>query len=445
MVMGPLDRLQEIASGLGVNEIIVAMPSVSSARVDDVLAGMRRRQPGLAVKTLPPITKVFDDLPLVPDLMDSSLASLLNRDEFEINLTSIEKIFEGKTVLVTGAGGSIGSELCKQVLKFGIRRLVAVGKGEHSIYTLAKSLGEYADFIQPRPEFVYRIADVRDRASMEMIFSGEKPDIVFHAAAHKHVPLMEFNEAEALRNNVCGTRTVLEMASKHGIERFVLVSTDKAVNPSSIMGASKRLAELTAAVYCRERGLRTAVVRFGNVLGSRGSVVPLFLEQIRKGGPVTVTHPDMTRYFMSIPEAALLVINAAAMSEKGETFVLDMGSPYRTAGIAEQLIRMHGLEPGKDNMIEYTGLRPGEKIEEELFYSMDDLAVTGNKKIHVLKKENPPLDSAALFGFIEQCEHGSVLAGMGPVGLRKRIQEIVPEYAFTVSDDETAGSTRIVS
>ena len=445
IVLGPLDRLPELARDYTINEIIVAMPSVAVARTNEIIGKIKKIKPDMAVKTLPPITRIFDNLPLIPDLMDSSLSSLLEREEFELDLASIQGAFAGKCILITGAGGSIGSELCKQALKFGIRKLVAVGKGEHSIYTLVRSLNEYAGFYDEKTELVFRIAAVRDRVMMNKIFSEEKPDIVFHAAAHKHVPLMEFNESEALRNNVCGTRTVLDLCASHTVGKFVLVSTDKAVNPESVMGASKRIAELATALYHREHNVHTAVVRFGNVLGSRGSVVPLFLDQISHGGPVTVTHPDMTRFFMSIPEAALLVINAAALSSGGETFVLDMGTPYNIARMAEKLIRMHGLEPGREIMIEYTGLRPGEKLHEELFYSPDDLADTGNKKIHILKHENAALDGPALFGFIEQCENGSLLAGMDPVGLRKRIREIVPEYSFSISEDAGAGSMRIVS
>ncbi len=280
---------------------------------------------------------------------------------------------------------------------------------------------------------------------MEKIFSQERPQVVFHAAAHKHVPLMEYNESEALRNNVGGTATVLDLCLKYPVERFVLVSTDKAVNPGSVMGASKRIAELAAAMYHRERGLHTAVVRFGNVLGSRGSVVPLFLDQIARGGPVTVTHPDMTRYFMSIPEAALLVINAAALSSGGETYVLDMGRPYSIARMAEKLIRMHGLEPGRDIAIEYTGLRPGEKLHEELAYSPGDLAETGNKKIHVLNHEITLFSFTALRSFIERCrEPGHDFVGLDPCRLREEIKKIVPEYAFSLPDDSADGSSRLV-
>ncbi|HOO71605.1 MAG TPA: nucleoside-diphosphate sugar epimerase/dehydratase [Spirochaetota bacterium] len=447
IVLGPLDRLPELVRDYVVNEIIVAMPSVAAARTSEIIGKIKKNHPDMTVKTLPPITRIFDNLPLIPDLMDSSLSSLLEREEFELDLASIQEVFAGKCILITGAGGSIGSELCKQALKFGIKKLVAVGKGEHSIYTLVRSLNEYAGFFGEQAELVFRVADVRDRAMMNKIFSEEKPDIVFHAAAHKHVPLMEYNESEALRNNVCGTRTLLDLCVSHAVGKFVLVSTDKAVNPGSIMGASKRVAELTASLYHREHNVHTAVVRFGNVLGSRGSVVPLFLDQISHGGPVTVTHPDMTRFFMSIPEAALLVINAAALSSGGETFVLDMGAPYNIARMAEKLIRMHGLEPGREIMIEYTGLRPGEKLHEELFYSSDDLAETGNKKIHVLKHENAALDGPALVSFIDRVQGSGGLPSiteLDPRSLREEIRKIIPEYSFSLSDDATAGSTRLV-
>ena len=305
------------------------------------------------------------------------------------------------------------------------------------------------DFFENKPQISFRIADVRDLSMLDKIFKEEKPDIVFHAAAHKHVPLMECNEAEALINNVCGSDNVLHCSLEHAVERFVLVSTDKAVKPVNIMGASKRIAELLTDRYGRESSLKTAAVRFGNVLGSRGSVTPLFIEQIRKGGPVTVTHEEVTRYFMSIPEAALLVIHAAALCKGGETFVLDMGRPYRISDLAKKLIAMQGFEPGRDIPIEYTGLRPGEKLYEELSYSQEDLIKTDNEKIHVLKHENGAVDSELLTAFLDQCrgiEHDSLvpLLKLDPFDLRKRIKEIVPEYSFDKAEKLLRSCNRLV-
>ena len=448
-VLGPLDGIGDVMEKYDINEIIMAMPSVAGERVQSITALAKTINPEISIKTLPPITRLFDNLPLIPDLEESSLAGILDREEYEIDLPSIEGAFSGKTVLVTGAGGSIGSELCKQVLKFRITKLVALGRGEHSMYMLIKSLEEYADFFENKPQISFRIADVRDLSMLDKIFKEEKPDIVFHAAAHKHVPLMECNEAEALINNVCGSDNVLHCSLEHAVERFVLVSTDKAVKPVNIMGASKRIAELLTDRYGRESSLKTAAVRFGNVLGSRGSVIPLFIEQIRKGGPVTVTHEEVTRYFMSIPEAALLVIHAAALCKGGETFVLDMGRPYRISDLAKKLIAMQGFEPGRDIPIEYTGLRPGEKLYEELSYSQEDLIKTDNEKIHVLKHENGAVDSELLTAFLDQCrgiEHDSLvpLLKLDPFDLRKRIKEIVPEYSFDKAEKLLRSCNRLV-
>ncbi|MCU0821067.1 MAG: polysaccharide biosynthesis protein [Spirochaetes bacterium] len=269
-------------------------------------------------------------------------------------------------------------------MKFRIKKLIASGRGEFSIYSLINSLDDYLKFMDYRPEIQYRIADVKDFAAMEKIFKEYKPDIVFHAAAHKHVPLMEFNETEAIKNNVLGTWNILKLCHKYSVAEFILISTDKAVKPVNIMGATKRVAELITQFYHREKKLKTSIVRFGNVIGSRGSVIPLFREQIEKGGPVTITHPEIKRYFMSIPEASLLVVNAAAYSAGGDLFILDMGGQYRIQDIAKKLIIHYGYKPDVDIKIEYTGLRPGEKMNEELYYDMENLKKTGNEKIFVL-------------------------------------------------------------
>jgi FlaA1/EpsC-like NDP-sugar epimerase len=293
---------------------------------------------------------------------------------------------KGRRVLVTGAGGSIGSELARLVASFGPEKLILMGRGENSIFEIDQELSiDYPDV-----ERIIVIGSVSDEASLEMVFKDHRPEIVYHAAAHKHVHLMEYYPDEAIKNNVTGTRRLIDAAVKHGAERLVLLSTDKAVRPHGAMGASKRLAELLL-IDRAARGCKTKLVavRFGNVLGSRGSVVPMFRQQIRLGGPITITHPDVTRYFMTIREAAMLVLEAGFTGEGGEVFVLDMGDPIRIAELAEHLIRLSGLEPGHDIAIEYRGLRPGEKLHEELWCSDESLSTTQYEKILVVQSDAP--------------------------------------------------------
>jgi FlaA1/EpsC-like NDP-sugar epimerase len=303
-------------------------------------------------------------------------------------------------------------------------------------------MNEYMDYMKRKPEMIYRIIDVRDREMLERAFEKYRPDIVFHAAAHKHVPLMEFNEVEALRNNVMGTRNVLEAAARSGAEHFILVSTDKAVRPSNVMGATKRLAELVTCYYHEHKKLNTAIVRFGNVIGSRGSVIPLFREQIERGGPVTVTHPEVTRYFMSIPEAALLVINAAAFSRGGEIFVLDMGGQYRMDTIARRLIEMYGLIPDVDIKIEYTGLRPGEKLYEELFHDDGRLSATANRKILVKMSRNG-LPPERMERFLQ--EEVDALCSLTSGQARDLLKELVTDYSGSPVPEKGEDAGKFIS
>jgi FlaA1/EpsC-like NDP-sugar epimerase len=430
MVFGATAKLPQVIRDRGINEAIIAFPSAPRGEVNRVIGLIQRAAPALPVKILPPYTRIFEN-PLSPDLREIGITDILDREELTLDTASMEKNFAGTTVLVTGAGGSIGSELCKQLLKFRVKKLIALGRGEHSIYTLIRALTDYLAFQQEKPEIDYRVADVRDAAMMDRIFGELQPQTVFHAAAHKHVPLMEFNEAEAVRNNVGGTRNVLEAASRHGAERFVLVSTDKAVRPANVMGATKRAAEIMALECFRGGALKTSIVRFGNVIGSRGSVIPLFREQIERGGPVTVTHPEVTRFFMSIPEAALLVINAAAYSSGGEIFVLDMGRQYRVLDVAKSLIRLHGLEPERDIEIKITGLRPGEKMYEELSYGEGELTATGNRKILMLKKEPSGQNRAAIDKFVAGM---ATMHTLSPVEVRQALRDLVPEYSFDAGE-----------
>ncbi len=424
-VKGPLSQTGEICRELRITDIILAIPSASADLLSSIVSGVASLRNNINISIIPSPEKFFDSVPIFPSVREFDYSSLLDRDQFSIDQKLMANFFRGKTVLVTGAGGSIGSEICRQLFKFNVKKIVASGRGENSIYNLTGLLDKYGKLMKGQgPEVNCHIADVRNRESMERIFIKEKPDIIFHAAAHKHVPLMESNEAEALQNNVLGTNNILSLSREYGAENFVLVSTDKAVRPTSVMGATKRIAELLTGFYQQHRHLKTAVVRFGNVLGSRGSVIPLFEKQIQAGGPVTVTDPDVTRYFMSIPEASLLVINSAAISAGGEIFVLNMGRQYRIKDIAEKMIRLNGS--GSDIRIEYTGLRPGEKLYEELFYNSEGMNKTGNDNIFVLAKDSENLSE-------EQCEEliravNEDVFGMDSRSVRQFIKNYVKEY-----------------
>jgi FlaA1/EpsC-like NDP-sugar epimerase len=435
---GVIDLIDEIH----VSEIIIAMPSVASARINRIASDIRRRHRSLPIKVLPSLLELDERKPLSISLRDISMTDLIGREEVMVDTGMIEKRYSDKTILITGAGGSIGLELCRQLLKFNITKLVAVGRGEFSMYNLIKTLNEYSVFLDAMPEIVYRIIDIRDKSLMTSVFSDHRPDIVFHAAAHKHVPLMEFNEAEAVQNNVGGTRNLLDLAHEHGTGEFVFISTDKAVNPTSIMGATKRIAEIITGYYHKKRGLKTSIVRFGNVIGSRGSVIPLFMEQIERGGPLTVTHPDVTRYFMSIPEASLLVLNAAAYSTGGELFVLDMGRQYRVAEIANRLIEFYGYRSDDEIKIQYTGLRPGEKMHEDLFYADERLKKTENDKIFLLSDANN-LTAELIESFMEKDLPN--ISQYRPEQIRKIIKRLVPEYEFDDNRDDSPTNRRLVN
>jgi FlaA1/EpsC-like NDP-sugar epimerase len=374
-VLGACGNLSSIVSQYGVSEIIIAMPSVSGPTLREIIRECKATK--CAVKTVPGIYELIDGKVSIQQLRDVDLEDLLRRDPVELDIEEIATYLTGKSVLVTGAGGSIGSELCRQIARMSPKVLALLGKGENSIYEIDRELrGKY-------PELMIEtiIADVRDCKRMDEIFSHSKPQVVFHAAAHKHVPLMESQPVEAVRNNVFGTKTVAEAADKFGAEVFVMVSTDKAVNPTSVMGATKRVAELIIQNLSRSSNTKFVAVRFGNVLGSRGSVIPLFKKQIAKGEPITITHPDMKRYFMTIPEASQLVLQAGAIAKGGEVFVLDMGEPVKIVDMACDLIELSGLVPYEDIKIKFTGLRPGEKLFEELLTAEEGTTSTKHKKI----------------------------------------------------------------
>ncbi|MBN1532959.1 MAG: polysaccharide biosynthesis protein [Spirochaetes bacterium] len=428
-VLGTTASITAAIGEHAVGQVIVAIPSAGHRSVRTIVSGILDEHPHVSIHIIPSAERFFDAVPISPSLKKLPFGELFERDEITVDMDSIKEAFSGRTVLVTGAGGSIGSELCRQLLKFGIGRLVAVGRGEHSIYCLIKSLREFLELMERRPQVSYRIADVRDLDLLEGIVAEFRPDIVFHAAAHKHVPLMEYNEAEAVKNNVGGTWNVLELAARYGVGRFILVSTDKAVHPANVMGATKRIAEILCDHYHRSRGLNCASVRFGNVIDSRGSVLPLFREQIEKGGPVTVTHPEVTRFFMTIPEASLLVLNAAAYAAGGEVFILEMGKQHRIDDIARRLIEFYGLVPDRDIRIVYTGLRPGEKLHEDLHYTREVLTATRNDKIRVLAGGAAEVPPAALERFLREVLPG-ITARTGD-GVREAIASIVPLFPST--------------
>lgn len=377
-VLGTTDDIPSLVEQYGVKECIVAMPSAPQKEIDRVIK-IIRSSGNVSISILPAVTKLFEKA-LTPELRGIGVEELIGREEIEIDSAAIEAYCQGKTVLITGAGGSIGSEICRQLLQFKAGKIIAVGRGEHSIYNLKNMLDDYAKYFE-KPEIYYYIADINDAVRMQKILTKHKPHIVFHAAAHKYVDIMEQNPQEALRNNCLGTRTVLEAARGAGVSQFVCISTDKAVRPVSVMGATKRMAEVVTLAQ-NSPDMRTCCVRFGNVIGSRGSVIPLFYQQIAKGGPVTITHPDMTRYFMSIPEAVMLVIHAAMLSNGGEIFVLDMGKQYRVEEVARNLITLLGYEPDVDIPVVYTGIRPGEKLQEDLWNHGEELVPTLHKKIY---------------------------------------------------------------
>ncbi|MEO8356750.1 MAG: nucleoside-diphosphate sugar epimerase/dehydratase [Chloroflexota bacterium] len=369
-VIGTVSDLPSIIDLHRVNEVIIAIPSAPGQLVRTVNDVCRLK--GISSRTVPGIYELIGGKVSVNRLREVDITDLLRREPVRVNDAAVGATLEGKRVLVTGAGGSIGRELCRQIARRNPAALILLGHGENSIFEILLELRhDYPSLLLPPV-----IADIRNPERLDCVFKEHQPQVVFHAAAHKHVPLMETNIVEAVSNNVIGTRNVVQAAQDYRVERFVLISTDKAVRPSSIYGATKRLAEMIVLNAARESQHAFTVVRFGNVLGSRGSIIPIFKQQIANGGPITITHPDMFRFFMTIPEAVYLVLQAASMENGGETFVLNMGEPVRILDLAEDLIRLSGLEPYRDIDISFTGIRPGEKLTEELWEDGTPLAQT---------------------------------------------------------------------
>ncbi|MDF9844056.1 MULTISPECIES: nucleoside-diphosphate sugar epimerase/dehydratase [unclassified Paenibacillus] len=378
-VLGNRYDIPRIVKDRGVHEVIIAMPSVSRSEISEIVS--LSKATGVKLKIIPALSDLITGKVSIKKLRDVSVEDLLGREPIVADMNSILGYVHNKTVLVTGAGGSIGSELCRQISPFAPDKLLILGHGENSIYTIEMELRKSF----PELSIVTVIADVQDRTRMMEVFESHKPQVVFHAAAHKHVPLMERNPSEAIKNNVFGTRNVADCADKYGAERFVLISSDKAVNPTSVMGATKRIAEMYVQSLNTTSNTKFSAVRFGNVLGSRGSVIPAFKQQIAAGGPVTVTHPEMVRYFMTIPEAVQLVIQSGSFAKGGEVFVLDMGEPVKILTLAEDLITLSGYEPYKDINIVFSGIREGEKLYEELLTDEENLGSTQHDRIFIGK------------------------------------------------------------
>jgi FlaA1/EpsC-like NDP-sugar epimerase len=417
-VLGSVEELHKICKERNIEEIAIAMPSATHRqrrRVIQVCEGIKIR-----FNTVPSISDIASGKLRVSQIRNGDINDLLGREEIELDLHSIEAFLKSKVILVTGAGGSIGSEMCRQICHFGPKLLLLIEQAENPLFYIEQELRYRFPGIQIKAI----ICNITDRIRVEEIFKKYRPKVVIHAAAHKHVPLMELNAGEAIKNNVVGTQNVADAADRYGSTNFVMISTDKAVNPTSIMGSSKRIAEMYVQDLSRTSKTQFVTVRFGNVLGSEGSVVPIFKKQIAEGGPVTITHPEMKRYFMTIPEASQLVLQAATMGNGGEIFVLDMGEPVKIVDLAKELITLSGFSPEEDIEIRFTGMRPGEKLFEELSIKGEDMQPTKHPKIAIWK--NIPMDRGRLRACIDELVN--VAKTQNHSEITKKIKELVPEY-----------------
>lgn len=422
-VVGTIDDLASVVAVHDIDVAIITMARASGAAIRRVMGACEAA--GLVPKIVPTLTEIVSGQVSVSRIRDVAPEDLLGRDQVGLDDGEARRLVEGRCVMVTGAGGSIGSELVRQVARLRPARLLLIDRAEPALWAIHREITAH----HPRLAVQPLLADVCDRSRMASIFAGETPDVVLHAAAHKHVPMMEANPGEAVKNNIGGTKVVADLAALHHVQRFVLISTDKAVNPTSVMGATKRAAELYVGHVVATRGLHGMAVRFGNVLGSTGSVVPIFQQQVAQGGPVTVTHPDMQRYFMTIPEASQLVVQAAAIGRAGETLVLDMGEPVRILDLAEAVVRLSGLEPYVDIPIEFSGIRSGEKLFEELSLAEEQASRTRHPKIWIGSRS--PGDTAAhedLSALLAKAD--------GPAGdLLASLRQVVRQYARPLPAD----------
>lgn len=419
-VVGAPEVLDQMSPAPELDKVVIAMPSAPAKRIREIVSLMQRH--GLKVETLPSVEELTSGRVTASRIRAVEVEDLLGRNQVKLDSKAIGELITGQVVMVTGAGGSIGGELCRQIARLNPQRLLMVEQAEGSLFVIEQELNEsgFGGIALPL------VGDILDRARMEYVFARHRPAVVFHAAAHKHVYLMERQPAEAFRNNVLGTRLLAQLAAKHQVKTFVLISTDKAINPTSVMGATKRLAELQllAMQGAPDVETRFMAVRFGNVLGSSGSVIPIFRRQIARGGPVTVTHPEVTRYFMTIPESVGLVLQSSVLGQGGEIFVLDMGTPIKIADLARQMIELSGLRMGDDIEIVYTGLKPGEKLFEELQHRTEQHAATGHPKIMRLKSQAAAdgADAAAV------CELEARLYSLESNEIKVALKRFVPEY-----------------
>jgi FlaA1/EpsC-like NDP-sugar epimerase len=428
-VLGPIADLSEYVFKTKAQEILIAIPSASRDQMQRIVELCRGC--GIPFKTLPGLGELISDKVSIKTIRDVSYKDLLGRPSVRLELEQIGEILTGKTVLVTGAGGSIGSELCRQIVRFHPSTLILMDASEQNLYQIEMELLHEYSF----KNYVAVLGKVQDKALLESLFPHYRPTVVFHAAAYKHVPMVERNPWEGVYNNIFASKRLMEVSVRSGVERFIVISTDKAVRPTNVMGATKRMTEILMQGFCEKArlagaGIRFMAVRFGNVLGSSGSVIPLFRRQIELGGPVTVTHPDMTRYFMSIEEASQLILQAATMGEGGEVFILEMGTPVRIGQMARDLIQLCGKEPDTEIEIIYTGLRPGEKMYEELITEGEGIVPTGHEKIMVLRG-----NGACLEDLQESLENLKRFASThDSEGIKAELGKVIPEYTSQASE-----------
>ncbi len=417
-VLGTTKDIVSVAERKRVQRALITIANASGQEIRRISESCR--DAGLETKIIPGIYEIVGDMVNLSRIREVAIEDLLGREPVQLDEPVVGGSIRSRVVLVTGAGGSIGSELCRQVCRFGPQRLVLVERFENALFEIHRELTSLFPHVPIEP----RVADVCDYERMKHVFAVNKPNVVFHAAAHKHVPMMEWNPGEAVKNNIGGTRVVASLAEAFQVERFVLISTDKAVNPSSVMGATKRVAEIFLQALSQRSGTRFVTVRFGNVLGSAGSVIPIFREQIAKGGPITVTHPDMSRYFMTIPEASQLVLQAGAMGQGGEIFILDMGDPVKIVDLARDLITLSGLRPMEDIEIRFSGVRPGEKLVEEISTSAEHADKTKHPKVYIGRIKPHDLDavSSGVDALLELARSAD------PDRVRALLVELVPEY-----------------
>lgn len=421
-VLGTTKQLATLINAHLIEDVIIAIPTAAGNAMRDIIKSCEHCK--VRFKTLPAISDIIEGKISVSQIKDVDICDLLGRDPVELNQRAIRNYLEGKRILVTGAAGSIGSEICRQVARFSPAKLIVLDSAETPLYQIEKELSESYPDMRLAPV----LADIRQAARLDYVFEAFAPEVVFHAAAYKHVPMIEYNPVEAVTNNIMGTRLLAEKANSFGVQNFVMISTDKAVNPTNVMGASKRAAELFVQALSRQSTTNFTTVRFGNVLGSSGSVIPLFKEQIASGGPVTVTHPDVIRYFMTIPEASQLVLQAGCIGNGGEIFVLDMGKPVKIVDLAEELISLSGLTPHEDIEIVFTGLRPGEKLYEELLVAGEGVKPTAHQKIKVL--ESVEYDLKVVTAAVDKLAQSAACADIREVmdSLKQLVPEFSPKY-----------------